>query len=107
MAKTISEILSKIFKSSESRFGLAVFGDINPEKVFEVSQKEKGKFYIKCLKRDKDILVYNEEKDAGKPEEIVRQLMLYKLQNQYKYPMERMDVEVDVQFGRDGQDDCF
>ena len=101
MSKITNEILTKIFKSPDMQFGLLVFSDINPEQVLNIFEKEKGKFYTKCLKRSKDILLYNEEKNLGKPEEIVRQLMLYKLVHNYKYPIDRMDVEVDVQFGRD------
>src|SRR3989338_8248673 len=101
MSKITNEILTKIFKSPDMQFGLLVFSDINPEQVLNIFEKEKGKFYTKCLKRDKDILLYNGEKNLSKPEEIVRQLMLYKLVHNYKYPMNRMDVEVDVQFGRE------
>ncbi|OGI94415.1 hypothetical protein A3A03_03935 [Candidatus Nomurabacteria bacterium RIFCSPLOWO2_01_FULL_40_18] len=101
MSKTTDIILNKIFKSPDMQFGLSAFNDINFEKILNIFEKEKGKFYTKCFKRDKDILLYNEEKNLSKPEEIVRQLMLYKLVNSYKYPISRMDVEVDVQFGRD------
>ena len=100
MIKT-TDLFNKIFKNSETQFGLSVFGGIDFNDVFQIFEKEKGKFYTKCLKRDKDILLYNEEKNLAKPEEIVRQLMLYKLNKHYKYPMDRMDVEVDVQFGRE------
>lgn len=87
-----AEILGKIFKDPEMQYGLAVFGDTKPEQMIDLFEKD-GKFYLKCLKRNKNI--------AAKPEEIVRQLMIYKLVNYYKYPIDRIDVEVDVQFGRD------
>ncbi|PIR59776.1 MAG: hypothetical protein COU68_03775, partial [Candidatus Pacebacteria bacterium CG10_big_fil_rev_8_21_14_0_10_45_6] len=35
------------------------------------------------------------------PEEIVRQLFTYDLLNKYKYPKDRIKLEVDVQFGRE------
>jgi len=99
--KLTSEILKEIFKNPDAQYGLAVFSDIKLDEVLNIFEKEKGKYYLKCLKRDKDIVVYNRDKNAGKSEEIVRQLMIYKLTNNYKYPLERMGVEVDVQFGRD------
>lgn len=97
----IIEILHKIFRDPGMQYGLANFGDVKLTEVLKIFEKEKGKFYIKCLKRNKDILIYNEEKNIGKPEEVIRQLMVYKLFNLYKYPLDRMGVEVDVQFGRE------
>ena len=90
--KSTSEILGKIFKDPEMQYGLAVFGDIKPEQVIDLFEKD-GKFYLQCLKRSKNVI--------AKPEEIVRQLMIYKLTHTYKYPINRIDVEVDVQFGRE------
>jgi len=48
---------------------------------------------LTCLKRNKEIQV--------KPEEIVRQLMLDKLINEYGYPIDFLDVEYVVSFGRE------
>src|SRR3989344_298206 len=90
--KKTGEILGKIFRNPDMQFGLSVFEGISPEQVLSLSEKE-GKYYLECLKRKKSI--------QAKPEEIVRQLMLYKLVHFYKYPLDRLDVEVDVQFGRD------
>ncbi len=53
--------------------------------------EKKDKYFLKCLKRNKDIQV--------KPEEIVRQLMLDKLINEYGYPLELLAVEFVVTFG--------
>lgn len=53
----------------------------------------KGKPYLRCLVRNKDV--------AAKPEEIVRQFWLYRLQHHYKYPHSRLAVEYPVTFGRD------
>lgn len=47
--------------------------------------------YIKCVKREKDIKLT--------PEEVVRQLYLRKLTEDYQYPLSRIDVEVGVKFG--------
>ncbi|MDR3583528.1 MAG: N-6 DNA methylase [Candidatus Pacebacteria bacterium] len=90
--KKTSEILGKIFRNPDMQYGLSVFEGIKIEEVLDLFEKE-GKFYLPCLKRNKKLV--------AKPEEIVRQLMIYKLLNFYKYPLDRMDVEVDVQFGRE------
>jgi len=49
--------------------------------------------YIQCLIRKKEIKVT--------PEELVRQLFLYRLINTYKYPVSRIQVEVPIHFGRE------
>ena len=90
--KLASEIIGKIFRNPDMQYGLSVFEGINPEQVIDFSEKD-GKYYLQCLKRNKSIV--------AKPEEIIRQLMIYKLINNYKYPLDRIDVEVDVQFGRE------
>lgn len=90
--KKTSEILGKIFRNPDMQYGLSVFEGISLEQVLNLNEKE-GKYYLECLKRKKSI--------QAKPEEIVRQLMIYKLVNFYKYPLDRIDVEVDVQFGRE------
>ena len=90
--KKTSEILSKIFNNPDMQFGLSVFEGIISGDVFDLEEKD-GKYYLECLKRRKII--------QAKPEEIVRQLMIHKLVNHYKYPLDRIDVEVDVQFGRE------
>ncbi len=90
--KRTSEILGKIFRNPDMQFGLSVFENIHPEEILDISEQE-GKYYFECLKRKKKI--------QAKPEEIVRQLMIERLVNFYKYPLDRIDVEVDVQFGRE------
>lgn len=99
--KLTSNLLNKIFRSNETIYGLKEFEAIKPEEVLDVFEKESGKFYIKCLKRDKDILVFNEQKNLTKPEEIIRQLWLFKLTKHYHYPLERIDLEKDIRFGHE------
>lgn len=53
--------------------------------------EQHGKFYIKCQVKSK----YK----VAKPEEIVRQLWIYRLLNEYNYPIERRDIERVVYFG--------
>ena len=48
---------------------------------------------VKCLVRNKDIVL--------KPEEVVRQLFIDRLINEYGYPTSRMQVEYPVYFGRE------
>lgn len=91
--KTTIEILNKIFGDSNTQYELGEFSDINIPEVLDIFEKEEGKFYIKCLKRDKDIVL--------KPEEVVRQLWIYKLTNYYNYPLDRIDLEKDIRFGHE------
>ncbi|MDP2838345.1 MAG: N-6 DNA methylase [Candidatus Moranbacteria bacterium] len=91
-SKKVREILGEIFRNPDMQFGLFVFDDIDPTQVLDLSEKD-GKYFLPCFKRNKSI--------QAKPEEIVRQLMLHKLTHFYKYPLDRIDVEVDVQFGRE------
>lgn len=49
--------------------------------------------YVKCLVRQKEIQL--------KPEEVIRQLFLDKLINEYGYPITRMQLEYPVYFGRE------
>jgi type I restriction enzyme M protein len=102
MEKITSEIIGKIFKDPDAVFGLKEFSDINVSEVINIFEKDK-KYYVKCLVRDKDIQIFNSENNSGNPEELIRQFWLYKLLNYYKYPKNRVEVEKDVQFGREIQ----
>jgi type I restriction enzyme M protein len=92
-------ILDRIFKDPLVKHGLKEFQGTNIAKEIRILEKEKDKFYIHCLKRDKDIMVYSPKKNA--PEEIIRQLWLNKLTKDYGYPLDRIEVEKSVQFGRE------
>jgi type I restriction enzyme M protein len=71
--------------------------DIFPPTTVSMVEKRiemrNGKPFVRCLVRDKSF--------AAKPEEIVRQLWLEHLVRHYKYPVNRLAVEVPVTFGRD------
>jgi len=99
--KFTREILDLIFKDPTTKYGLTQFVKLKPEETLTIFEREKGKFYLRCLKRDKDIFVYDRNKNIGKPEEIVRQLWIVRLIRDYKYPLKRIDVEVDVYFGKE------
>ena len=84
--------ISKLIKS-DGKYDLTIF---SPESIDRIEKNifVKGdKYYLKCLKRNKDIQV--------KPEEIVRQLMLDKLTAEYNYSLDLLDVEYTVNFGRE------
>lgn len=58
-------------------------------KIFFKNEKP----YVKCLVRNKDI--------GLKPEEVIRQLYIRKLVDEYGYPIERMELERVIHFGRE------
>jgi len=99
--KLTSIIINKIIRDPEIQYGLKEFDEIRPEQVLEIFEKEKGRFYIKCLRREKDILLFNEEKNFSKPEEVIRQLWISKLTKYYNYPLDRIDLEKDIKFGHE------
>lgn len=62
--------------------------------LFEKDGKNGKKVcFVKCLVRQKEIQL--------KPEEVIRQLFLDKLINEYGYPISRMQLEYPVYFGRE------
>ncbi|HUV42366.1 MAG TPA: N-6 DNA methylase [Patescibacteria group bacterium] len=94
-------VIDKIFKDPGILYGLKEFEEIDLVKVLTITEEEKGVYYIKDLKSGKRKVVYDEEKQKGKPEEIIRQLWLYKLHTTYKYPFERIDTEKSIHFGHE------
>ena len=92
------EILDMVFKDSSVKHGLQEFSKEILKRI-NAFEKEDGKFYVRCLKRGKDIFIYDKNKKTGKPEEVIRQLWLIKLTQGYKYPLDRIEVEKSVQFG--------
>lgn len=69
-----AEIINKIFKDPSVVFGLKEFEQINLEEVLTITEEEKNRYFLKDLKTGKFRLVYDEEKNITRPEEIVRQL---------------------------------
>lgn len=94
------EIFDLVFKDSSVKHGLLEFSKEMLKRI-NAFEKEQGKFYVRCIKREKDIFIYDQNKKIGKPEEIIRQLWLIKLTQEYKYPLGRIEVEKSVQFGRE------
>ncbi len=95
------KIIEQIFKNEILKFGLEEFKDYKIEEILEIREKEKNRFYIKDLKTNADRFVYDIQKQSAKPEEVVRQLWLYKLNKYYKYPFDRIATEKSVHFGRE------
>lgn len=95
------EIIDKIFKGGETVYGLKEFEDIDIFVVLEITEDEPNRFYVKDLSGGKNRVVWDDKKQMGRPEEIVRQLWIYKLKTHYEYPFDRIKIEKDVQFGRE------
>ena len=95
------KIIGKIFKDSDLAYGLREFEGVDIFSVLDITEEGQGRYYLKDLKTGKSRFVYDEKKENGKPEEIVRQLWLHKLNKHYKYPLDRMDTEKDIHFGRE------
>lgn len=96
-------VLNWVFRDQELQLDrLEEFEDIDASEIKEeIREKQEGKFYIRCPVRNKDILVYNQQSDTAKPEEIIRQLFIRKLTEYYSYPLDRIGVEEPIQFGRE------
>ncbi|MGA2417705.1 MAG: N-6 DNA methylase [Candidatus Staskawiczbacteria bacterium] len=93
------EIINKIFHDSETIYSLKEFKDFDIENILTITEEEKDRFYLKDLKSGSKRFVFDESKQSGKPEEIVRQLWLYKLNKFYGYPFDLIDTEKSVHFG--------
>jgi type I restriction enzyme M protein len=87
MPKTILELLHN------SAYAPALFTPTEMAAVEATLTEKNGKPFLKCRVREKEI--------AAKPEEIIRQLWLYRLEHHYKYPIARLGVEYPITFGRD------
>jgi type I restriction enzyme M protein len=85
--------LHNLLASAKSKFSLEAFDAACIAAVEASLSGKNGKTFLKCRVRSKELL--------AKPEEIIRQLWLYKLERIYKYPTGRITVEYPVTFGRD------
>ncbi|MGC8979404.1 type I restriction enzyme HsdR N-terminal domain-containing protein [Caldisericum sp.] len=83
--------ITQIFSNSDVKHGLSLFTDREIRDVENLIIEREGKFFIKCQIKDRH--------KVAKPEEIVRQLWVYRLLKEYNYPKERIDVERVVYFG--------
>src|SRR3989344_3808867 len=96
------EIINKIFRQPDIIYGLNEFKNITDfEDILKITEESKGKFNIKDLKTKKPRIVFDAKKQKGRPEEIIRQLWLYKLNKDYGYPFDRIDIEKSIHFGHE------
>jgi type I restriction enzyme M protein len=94
---TTTLVLNKIFKNPEQE--LLMFENMSAITIFE---KDKGKYYLSAIsKLEEEKLVYNENTGKSAPEEIVRQLYLVELTKKYRYPKSLIELEKNVNFGRE------
>ena len=112
MSMTTKEVLDAIFKDPNTQYQLSEFDSLGKpvEKILSIYPKEitsgrdagKTKYYLKSfvpfMSGTEELQVYV---DGGKanPEEIVRQLWVYKLIHHYHYSVDEISLEVSVNFG--------
>ena len=106
------ELVDRIFKEPSIKFELTEFEDLGkpiheiitiyPKAATTEKDSGKTKYYLESFipfsSGRQEVQVYA---DGGKsaPEEIVRQLWIYKLMEQYAYQADEIDIEKSVQFG--------
>lgn len=95
------KVIKEIFGDPGTVYGLTEFEELDIDQVLYITEDEKGKYYVKDLKSSKPRLVYDAAKAKTQPEEVVRQLWLYKLNHIYGYPFDRIAVEKSIHFGRE------
>lgn len=83
--------IQKIFSTTDIKYGLSLFNNDELKAIDAKIKETDGKISIKCQIKDKYKI--------AKPEEIVRQLWIYKLLNEYQYPKERVGIEKSIYFG--------
>ena len=70
--------IQTIFSASEAKHGISLFTTEELDVVEDLITEKEGRLLIRCQKKDK----YK----VAKPEEIVRQLWIYRLLTEYGYP---------------------
>ena len=106
------EVLDRIFKDPKTKYELTEFEDLGksvheiieiyPKTVESGREAGKVKYYIKSFvpfssgKNEAQVFV---EGGKSTPEEIVRQLWVYKLINTYGYKEDEIELEKSIQFG--------
>lgn len=109
---TSKEIIDRIFKEPGIKFELTEFQNLGkpvheilaiyPKTATTGKDAGKTKYYLKSFipfsTGNEEVQVYSEGGKSA-PEEIVRQLWVYKLIHQYDYKADEIDLEKGVQFG--------
>ena len=88
-------ILDDILKQNTEDLKLFTQKQIDELQTHLVEKNDK--VFVNCLVREKEIQIFSKAKTA--PEEVVRQLYILKLRDEYGYPFENMSLEVDVKMG--------
>lgn len=83
--------INEIFKDPDTKHRLTLFRAEDVEWLETQLFEKNGRSYLKCLGSDKD--------RPAKPEEIVRQLWIKRLLEEYHYPKARLRIEHAVWFG--------
>ena len=106
------QVIERVFKEPGVKFELTEFADLGKpvHEILSIYEKTatagkeagKTKHYLKSFvpfsTGNEEVQVYNEGGKSA-PEEIVRQLWVYKLIHQYGYRTDEIDLEKGVQFG--------
>mgnify|MGYP006284181777 FL=1 len=104
---TTKEVLDRIFKDPKVRYELSEFENLGKpiHEILTITSRTdaKGqKYYLKSFipfssgKEEVQVFTYD---GKAAPEEIVRQLWVYKLINFYDYKADQIELETSVQFG--------
>jgi len=83
--------IDEIFRSQDTKHRLTLFKAEDAQWLETQIFEKNGRPYLKCLASDKD--------RPAKPEEIVRQLWIKKLLDEFHYPKDRLKIEYSVWFG--------
>jgi type I restriction enzyme M protein len=108
------EILDKIFKNPNTKYELTEFDDLGKpiHEIIDIYPKTsstgrdagKTKYYLKSFvpfsTGNEEVQVFVEGGKSG-PEEIVRQLWVYKLIHHYNYNKDEIDLEAPVRYGEE------
>jgi type I restriction enzyme M protein len=86
---TVNELLNK----TRDQYSLDVFDEITIAAVEGSLVERNGKVYLRCGVRCKELI--------AKPEELIRQLWLHRLEHHFGYQLDRLAVEYPITFGRD------
>jgi type I restriction enzyme M protein len=85
--------LFEILQETKGVFSREAFGNVAIKAIEAELSEKNNKTYVRCQVRNKNVL--------ATPEEIIRQLWIYRLVHHYDYDIKRLAVEYPITFGRD------
>ncbi|EGT0000737.1 N-6 DNA methylase [Clostridium perfringens] len=92
MSNILNEVLDKS-KYSLEQFDSKYIDKIKSKVIKKIDKNKKENIYVNCIIRNKEIKLT--------PEELIRQLYLIKLIEEYNYEKERIKLEYPVSFGKE------